>query len=277
MTVSELKKSDEFKAFVTYLKRIWLGNGFEFNLRYTKQPDKCDNFNSLNEIKNNYSYGKKDLSINNQILISCKSLIDIGIELKDTIKILNGIEKILKWGDPRNFTANFTFFKEKDNNGTLLEYIDFIKNNWSAILNKDFDFNQESDFNIRSAAGMSKVHSLILKDFIIYDSRVAKAIAFLILKWSENPLPANWFQIYLLPTGSTVDDNHILYGFEKIGSGKYYYKKHFYSNIIASLIVKSAVNEINRGSDQKITTRDFEAALFMIGYDVRNLPCEAKN
>jgi hypothetical protein len=274
MTVNQLKESEEFNTFVAYLKGIWLGKiDFQFNLRYAKQPKRCDNFKSLNKIK--YTYKGKDLLINNQLLVDCEILINKGIQSKDTSQVLAGIQNILRWGDSINYIKNLDFFKKKNDDGALLEYINYIKNKWYSILDEELEFSQESDFDIKSAAGNSKIYSVILKDFIIYDSRVAAALAYLLKSCFEiknrRDIPLD-FELFLLPYRDNKDKptyKRDVYPFCTIQDNN---KLHFYSNILASLIVKSAVVEINKESDQKITTRDFEAALFMIGYDVSNQP-----
>ena len=44
--------------------------------------------------------------------------------------------------------------------------------------------------------------------------------------------------------------------------------KHFYSNVISSLLVKQTLKLIIE-FDPSVKLRDLEAALFMIGYDIR--------
>lgn len=277
MTVNQLKESEEFNAFVAYLKEIWLGKiNFQFNLRYAVEGN-WETINTLEQAKNKYEWKGNNLELNNCILNCFKKFIQNGIENNDQDSLMTGIKAILRWGDSKNFNRNIQLFEEKINQNSLFEYLVGLKETWNSILNSSVNFEPLNDFNIKSAAGLSKVYSLLLEDFIIYDSRVAAALAYLIKCNFDfrniNNIPLG-LDIRLLPYSNPETRRRHVDPFQSITRND---QLHFYSNIIASLIVKSAVDEINKDSDQNITTRDLEAALFMIGYDIRNLPCEAKN
>lgn len=83
---------------------------------------------------------------------------------------------VMEWGGVRN--GNVTWLTTNVNG--LADEIDLVK--------KTLDIGNDDRSNLRGTirrfnAGMTKVYSLLVEDFVIYDSRVASALTWLISQW----------------------------------------------------------------------------------------------
>lgn len=123
--------------------------------------------------------------------------------------------------------------------------------------------------DLRFNSGMTKVYSLLIKDFIIYDSRVAASLAWLALRWwttagerlaDELPellrfacLPGNGkSRNYRNPRKSV---------FHTISSRAH---EHYLWNVRANWLLVAAQSKAGRDSEFG-SLRDIEAALFQMG------------
>ena len=128
--------------------------------------------------------------------------------------------------------------------------------------------------NLRFNAGFTKVYSLLQDNFVIYDSRVAAALAWLVMVWDASNKPAkvnkdHYLAFGCLPAkeGPNAEFNKIRNPdagtFNKISSSK----QHLHWNIRASWVLEESIKLAGNNS-QHSDIRDIEAALFMIGYDI---------
>jgi hypothetical protein len=126
--------------------------------------------------------------------------------------------------------------------------------------------------DLRFNAGMTKVYALLIDHFIIYDSRVAAALAWLALKWwtsqekPESDLPG------LIRFGC-MDGRGKLKGcrnphpklFPLIASKP---EEHYMWNVRSNWLLLNALQ--TAGPESKFThLREVEAALFQIGYKIK--------
>ncbi|TPH15865.1 hypothetical protein [Litorilituus lipolyticus] len=139
------------------------------------------------------------------------------------------------------------------------------------VLNSESPCFTEFGEKYRMNAGFTKIYAFMSPDtFIIYDSRVAAALAFLVTKYcvqegfSNVPLELS-FSI-ADAQGESCRNPSIKekgYLFSKWGNNQ---KKHAISNVQANWILYSAFKKVEH-STHFDDIRQIEAALFMIGYD----------
>jgi hypothetical protein len=135
---------------------------------------------------------------------------------------------------------------------------------------------------LRFNAGMTKVYSLICQDFIIYDSRVAAALGWAVVKFcraqSLASVPAElafaWAPAKEAPGANSpklrnpATDGYV---FPRLGSGT----AHAQANLLASWLLADVLDHPNAArsrfalvEDRANRLRALEAALFMVGYDL---------
>lgn len=130
--------------------------------------------------------------------------------------------------------------------------------------------------DLRFNAGMTKVYSLLLDHFVIYDSRVAGALAWFVAAWAgEGPVP----DTLRFPCMAAKEDPGAARrklrnprpgrgGFPLLGARP---RAHAKWNLRASWIIR-ALLEAHPGTvfgSGTAASRRLEAALFMWGYDLR--------
>lgn len=127
--------------------------------------------------------------------------------------------------------------------------------------------------DLRSNAGTTKVHSLLLPEFIIYDSRVAAALAWLVLRWSREAatvVPAHLrFECMRANGGNKcrTPDGKVFRYFAASGQTAHY--KHAMWNIRASWLLAAVLNKAKLDRPTLAwRPRELEAALFMLGNDL---------
>tara|TARA_R110000744_G_scaffold26224_1_gene64700 strand:- start:2491 stop:3633 length:1143 start_codon:yes stop_codon:yes gene_type:complete len=129
----------------------------------------------------------------------------------------------------------------------------------------------EFDGKYRMNAGFTKIYAFMSPEtFIIYDSRVAAALAFLVTMYCEQEglsgVPAELGFTIADAQGKSCRNPSIKekgYIFSKWGSDQ---KKHAISNVQANWILYSAFKKVEHSTPFD-DIRQIEAALFMIGYD----------
>jgi hypothetical protein len=134
----------------------------------------------------------------------------------------------------------------------------------------------------RFNAGMTKVYSLIVDGFIIYDSRVAGALAWFVLKWAQEKklmaVPES-LALRCLPAKEALDTNNPK--LRNPSYEKYQFKwinrpaQHAHWNMRASWLLSAAIAAAGKqthafGGSNGL--RALEAALFMWGYDLAHSP-----
>lgn len=205
--------------------------------------------------------------------------------------------EILKWGGVTNHNSGW--LADKLYKGNLVEsYKNAIQeldklnsdNNKAHLKKKDW---QSESSPYRMNAGYTKVYSLLCDDFIIYDSRVAATLGFLVSKYCEKKqlksVPRSLYFPYLVGKESNtkkVDEIKCrnpsevsTFQFHKLNDNSVHAMWNVQANLILSKAVKSSKNisnwtyESKDGTDIKLTKKDqlraLEAAFFMIGYNLK--------
>lgn len=234
------------------------------------------NCSSIFNAYEKYHWGKKycDFNSNSAILNTLEKIGKFGLERNNNDIISMYCLNVFEWGGVKgndNYINNY---------GSNRGFVDIL-NEISSGINKlnPTVFNDDETFpNIKLNAGFTKVYSLLIKDFIIYDSRVAKALCKLISQFLalKNQLGNNNVDPLLalkIPRGRRDEGGNLIFdnrfAFQLFNDNNNY---HQISNIRASWILKEVLrvspnSQFNQlPNDQNL--RALEAALFMIGYQI---------
>lgn len=281
MNKHNLLNDSDVKYFINFLVEKW-SSGFDFRMGI-KQRGKAPKYikiSSLREAYENYFWEysiKSDLVLPQSISLKaysfkesecildyCKSRLINENKLstsKESIREASQI--ILKWG---GVYLKGNRHKVEDGNFDLSNMLNNVINEWQEINIQNKDFYAEFNIDFPSNAGFTKIYSLLLNDYIIYDSRVSVALAFLIENCFGDKIPDS-LELFIQSSKIVEKEKRKVNSFFKSTDNKS--NKHFYSNVKASIILKEVINILNK-DNQNVNLRQIEAALFMIGYDVRN-------
>ncbi len=183
-------------------------------------------------------------------------------------ELFGWMRAIMQWGGVYRYARN----RENGNRGWLENnangLVELLNPMIEQIVADNDDFSQIA--NLRFNAGTTKVYSLLRPNFIIYDSRVAAALAWLALQLPGNGQEvSDYLKFRCLPSqgGNHVrnPDTEIFPRMNNAG------RMHATWNVRASWILSQALavsKEVNPSSDWSL--RKIEAALFIMGYDLRH-------
>ncbi|WP_177494582.1 hypothetical protein [Pseudomonas sp. H9] len=138
---------------------------------------------------------------------------------------------------------------------------------------------------LRFNAGMTKVYSLLVNDFIIYDSRVAAALGWIVVKYCQekqlSSVPAElafpWAPSKEGPNAKSPKNRNPGqdgFSFPRLIAGAHHAQWNLKASWILAAALARAPGGSFTGSSAVPALRQLEAALFMIGYD---LPRDASN
>lgn len=134
--------------------------------------------------------------------------------------------------------------------------------------------------NIKMNSGFTKIYSMLIDDFVIYDGRVGAALGLLARKFCEDLnldiIPENLKFAY----GNAREANSKVNNRRNPSTTKYKFpmltnsdKKHIENNLKANWLLKEIIAKTNskfNELEENRQLRALEAALFMIGYDVNS-------
>lgn len=170
-----------------------------------------------------------------------------------------GARIVLEWGGVVNKNSkrierlSFDEFKSEVNSAQL---------HWDGFCNNLLELEAvKIDFPINS--GFSKIYSLVLKDFIIYDSRTAAALT-AITHEVLGKAPKKW--TLRVPSPRVNIEKRIPPKFDRVNTAKQYWTSNLISNILVQEVCKKIKLE-----EENVSARDVEAALFMLGSDIRQI------
>jgi hypothetical protein len=235
--------------YTSNLKEIFETYSWQYSIKTELEiPDEIAKAGfSLSESEKVLNYSKSKLLVNGKIN---PNLIDLK----------NATEITLKWGGV--FTKG-NKKKVTDISYDLKKDYDEVLKKWKEINEYNAGFSPKDNFEFTSKAGFTKIYSLILSDFVIYDSRVSVALAYLMKQCFGEDIP-EILRIYI--PASKVADKTKRQVSDLFKSTYQQDSKHFYSNVISSILLNESLRLIN---DPVLQLRDLEAALFMMGYDIR--------
>lgn len=186
---------------------------------------------------------------------------------------------IVNWGGVRN--GNVKWLLENDH-GLAQEL-----GNVCAILAAGQDVTRDHLNQIRRFnAGMTKIYSLLLDDFIIYDSRVAAALTWLLTKWCVEQKRKEVPELLQFPCMRPKEgDNPAIRKLRNPSCGDYRFPwmpggqppRYAQWNLRANWILRETLNRCSKVTVfryQDNSLRELEAALFMWGYNLQcSIPC----
>lgn len=187
---------------------------------------------------------------------------------KDTAKILEFSTSILEWGGVTRSNKD----KLESMGENVLDYYNHsinILNPKKVNLNDDFS-------EVIMNSGFTKIYSLIIDDFVIYDSRVGAALGLLIREFlserkiQDIPNELNFAFGNARPNKGEASSKNKRnpsnedYKFPVLRNNS---KHHTVNNLKANWLLKDMANK-SKFSNEENSVRALEAALFMIGYSV---------
>ncbi|BBN56201.1 hypothetical protein TRE132_43260 [Pseudomonas chlororaphis subsp. aurantiaca] len=186
-------------------------------------------------------------------------------------------QAIMTWGGVYTYAGKN---RDKGNAGWLdgqrPTFTSYLQSSLAALRSED-GTTHCSLTDLRSNAGTTKVHSLLLPHFVIYDSRVAAALAWLVLSWSRQKstrIPDELkFGCMRANTGKNnpkqrTPDKSLFPYFVPSGKVKTHHT-HATWNLRANWVLQGALARLTPNNAQtNLSSREVEAALFMIGEDL---------
>jgi hypothetical protein len=189
-----------------------------------------------------------------------------SFEKNDTEAVAAWSQSIMVWGGVYTRRGNAAWLDE--NRLSINEYL----RSSISVLNQDDDEAPLQMPNLRSNAGTTKIYSLLLPNFIIYDSRVSAALAWLVFQWAQkNSIDvADYLRFSCMRANSKrkkirSPDEKIFKYFA--ATGKFHYR-HAMWNLRANWVVEAALKYSQAQDGIPIDSRSIEAALFMLGADL---------
>ncbi len=199
-------------------------------------------------------------------------IIENGMRLsilnEDAEKLLIYSKAVLEWGGV--LRSNYIKLEEMGKEIIPIFQNAIHKLNPEAV-NTDDDF---SDIIMNS--GFTKLYSLIIDNFIIYDSRVGAALGLLIKEYltemniKEIPKVLNFAFGNARPNNTDSGNlnrrnpGNEIYRFPVLANNP---RRHTINNIYANWLVKE-LSQKSKFKDENNSIRKLESALFMIGYSV---------
>ncbi|MCS3731365.1 hypothetical protein [Bradyrhizobium betae] len=192
---------------------------------------------------------------------------------QDSQELFEWLQAVLVWGGVYTRRGNAGWLRGLHRKAALGQY-------WSRVLDvlhqaEDDDVGSKLE-DLRSNAGTTKVHSLVLPEWVIYDSRVAAALAWLVHRWSDGDSPSLLHFACMRPNTrkpkSRSPDETVFEYFSPSGDIRKH-RAHLKWNVRANWVLSHALANArmgSRGQDPStfLSLREVEAALFMIGDDL---------
>jgi hypothetical protein len=207
---------------------------------------------------------RASFQVNNALLATMSKGLNKALMYRNDAEFRQWLIAVFHWGGVRNHNVNWasTFTNPIGEISTVLAAIkNLVDDNPEIKVPTPFRFN----------SGMSKVYSLLNDDLIIYDSRVARALACLVLAWQKsNRKPDSSLGMLKLrmPPGRGSSQNPKPEIFHNMNNSA---SRYLTWTIRASWIVNAAVTiagpnyNLSSTNTRKLRVREVEAALFMLG------------
>ena len=258
----------------------WLAqNLYSFELSHSYTDRSTNNtlvFDNIHAAYIQYNWKGKNFPDNQEILNDMQTGIRNSVLNNQDNEALYFAHQILRWGGV--FAHNGPWLTERVNG--LVNYFNNQTLNLGGIEAEDNYLNQIDRFN----SGTSKIYSLLLDNFIIYDSRVAAALGWIVVKYCQQKELPNVPEGLRFPWAPGKEARNIVipklrnpsignFTFPRLQAGTTYAKWNIYSSWLLSEVI--ANGEFGIFPDQN-PLRALESALFMIGYDLRT-PIEYEN
>lgn len=210
---------------------------------------------------------RANLEINTAVLSKLQHALRAAFMGQNTLELAGAVAGILYWG------GVYTTTRHGGNKPWLARH----HVNLHALLNQVvMDYASGNDVStvtgLRFNAGMTKVYALLLDDFIIYDSRVAASLTWLVLHWWTNVKNSPSATLPALLKFGALPPNGAARGHRNAAPEIFRWitraEDHYTWNVRANWLLSDALRLAGQES-QFTTLREVEAALFQMGDRVR--------
>lgn len=209
------------------------------------------------------------LSTNASALNALRDALQRSLAYADDAAACAAACAVMKWGGVQ---AGNSLWLQTNTNGLA----ELLSSTAAALNSGNLD---RQDENLRFNAGMTKIYSLLARDFIIYDSRVAAALGWIAVKYcQENGLTRvpeglafPWAPSKeALKAAAPKNRNPSHYGlsFPRLSSGRFHAQWNLHASWILGEVLRRDKTSQFAQPSQIPALRRLEAALFMIGYDL---------
>lgn len=282
MTKQEFLAKSEVRDFIAFLKlKIETDNSFLHSYKLKKPKNGLWKCTSLYDAYKQYCWPFKfvatsngvlkpvnDLEQNERLLEKFKKDLRTSLFNNNEDDFKRNCIAVLQWGGvlPHN----------KKRIESTFNIIGVFKHAMSVFTKPNIDTNDKFE-NIHMNAGYTKIYSLLLDDFIIYDGRVGAALGLLSrLFLEENNYTVMPNTLHFAFGAPKIAKSNIsetlkrnpssnLFKFSSLANNS---SRHIDNNIRANWLLNQVALE-SKFSIEKNPLRSLEASLFMIGYDVR--------
>lgn len=221
----------------------------------------------------NQKYSGISLADNKSHLAKFRTGLKSSLRKGDYVSCKKWCEMILDWGNVKNGNKD----KLKALGPNIIEYLTnceklFSSSNLSMTGKYQVIVNGENQ-NVIMSAGFTKIYSLMLNEFIIYDGRVGAALG-LIEKYFyiATNLPQSKLLSFHYGNAKTADNKSSklnrnpsegLFKVSVLGSGHIHTRDNLKANWILQHVIHNSRSKFTENSEP---LRALECALFMIGY-----------
>lgn len=278
MTKAKYLQDTNVLAFLKWLRERQKPNGFvhEYYDGYARKNWKCA---SLHEAFKKYHWKGRDYAETSGTLANYSDRLIDAFTRRDLGELSTVWTEIYAWGG----LGIFPFFQNYLNIHTAEDRYRELK----ALLAwwDDPSLNYQNDAGLKIDSALTKVYSLFLKNFVIYDGRVGAAMGLLVRRFFEdNPSlfhEKNWSEghaLYfaygdgqrdkkgrLLNQSRDPSDEHGGISFSRLKNDWCRMQMNVKTSWIVDSVVGDKDSPFYKMADGH---RAFEAALFMIGYDL---------
>lgn len=225
-------------------------------------------------IRKEFTFINSDNSFqaNKQVLDHLATTLRRALVAGDSAALTSAAISVMKWGGTEK--GNTDVLRRMEREGTTVAYF----RDAASVFGPDaLDEAAVEDGRIRSNAGFTKIYSLLRDDFVIYDSRVAAALALMVIAYCQEAglekVPVGLaFRVMPAKEGANARHRKLRQpewrglAFSKVNNS---HLNHARSNVMANWVL----GETLQGTPFHATTPDkdlraLEAALFMVGYDL---------
>jgi hypothetical protein len=199
-----------------------------------------------------------------------------ALKENDNRRTRNAAVVVMRWGGV--VRGNVSWLTARQNGLAQL-----LKEVRAALHGGDVTREPLASPSLRFNAGMTKVYSLICNDFIIYDSRVAAALAWMVARFQKKTgadpasleglrfaLPAHKESATAREPKRRNPSNELL-TFPRLAAGSQYAAWNLKANWLLNAVLdhpNARESGFAKLGDRRAQLRALEAALFMLGYDL---------
>ena len=200
--------------------------------------------------------------------LSCR--LKKSLETKDDILCKDTCLKILEWGGV--LRGNKEKIEKIDEEQGLVQYLESVK---MILTSEKIEVPESDDQVVYMNSGFTKIYSLYINDFVIYDSRVGAALGLLVKRFCDDrhleDVPKNLKFAYANGRGKANRNPDPVEGRFPLLRNTERYGNHLENNLRANWLLKEILSHSSNFSNllpPEKQLRALEAALFMIGYQV---------